>query len=378
MFAIFLLMGIGIIALGLSEGLPAIRSSGFFVQRCFSGCSGVLLVVIGSVFVFFSLLVGPGGTRRMIFDSRDRILRFRRPVKGLGQHVPFGNIEAVEIVTDEHEAVAGKIGLVLSSPAGLRLGVATRSREDDLLRDASSLAAFIAVPVRDTRQSVVPNSSAETGEVVSVSRAFNRSAWSGSFRTHELVEAAPGVLVVKPTGGLRLFRGVFLGGGIAGLAMAVALLGAALFGEGDLLRSPTHVGQDYSLGMLAGAGIGILVGGAFVIVSVYALNWPPVFIDRKLGEVRGRKLRVAGRLVKQLPLRFVAAVQIASGLVSASDGPNYTAYQANLVLNQPPGERITLMAHSREQQVRADARRLAEFIGVPLLDHSIGAGEAGR
>ena len=33
------------------------------------------------------------------------------------------------------------------------------------------------------------------------------------------------------------------------------------------------------------------------------------------------------------------------------------------------------MAHYHEQQIRADTRRLAEFLNVPLLDHSAGAGE---
>jgi hypothetical protein len=70
----------------------------------------------------------------------------------------------------------------------------------------------------------------------------------------------------------------------------------------------------------------------------------------------------------------VAAVQIA--LFREYNFPRYTIYEINLVFSQPPGERLTLMARFGEQQIRADARRLAEFLNVPLLDHSAGAGEA--
>jgi len=42
----------------------------------------------------------------------------------------------------------------------------------------------------------------------------------------------------------------------------------------------------------------------------------------------------------------------------------------NLALAEPEGARVSLMTHSEEKALREDARTLAEFLQVPLLDHA--------
>ena len=69
-----------------------------------------------------------------------------------------------------------------------------------------------------------------------------------------------------------------------------------------------------------------------------------------------------------IQLDDVAAFQICSRFVDDSEGA-YTSYELNVILRQPPGERITLLSHARQDSVRADAHQLAEFLDRPLVDH---------
>lgn len=348
MSAFLILVGVGAILLAaLGSRLFPIPP---VVLGCFSYPFGAFFVVLG-LFMF-------GGWQRMTFDGRDHVLRLRRPAKGLGREIPFAHVEVVEIVLDDSADIAGKIDLVLLQPAGRRLSVAMRHTEDKLQSDVSRLAEFIGVPVRDARKIDVPVSDTGAGGQVAVSRRFNETTGAASFCTHELADAGPDLLVVKVTSGSLMFRNVFLGSGIVALLCVPLLAHLAFAGTSESFW-----------GALGGAAICLAVGGAFVICSLKLMPCSPVFIDRKGGEIRGKKLRLAGGLVAELPLRLVAAVQMVSGRIYPSEDPSYIAYQINLVLSKPPGERLAIMAHAKEQEICSDARRLADFLSVPLLDH---------
>ena len=65
------------------------------------------------------------------------------------------------------------------------------------------------------------------------------------------------------------------------------------------------------------------------------------------------------------------ALQVCSGpKLDFSGDAGYVAFQLNLVLAKPSGRRIVLVTHADERALRQDAQRLAEFLGVPLLDHT--------
>ena len=83
-------------------------------------------------------------------------------------------------------------------------------------------------------------------------------------------------------------------------------------------------------------------------------GWPPLLVGR----------------LTNLAFDHIAAVQIASRYVKGEDGGGFL-YEANLVLAEPPGERIHMLIHPSEGQVRSDAAEFAHFLAVPLLDHSI-------
>jgi hypothetical protein len=320
----------------------------------------ITAVILGLMFIMFGLSLL--GSTWLVFDRGDRVLTCKKAIKGIGRRIPLDDIEALEIVPDDSATYSGKIDLVLFRPGGWRLGVVMRKAEDQLLRDASALAEFIGVPVRDTRQVVVPVSLAGSGKQITVSRCFKQPNWALRFRHHALVKVAEGLLAVEETRLLQGLRGLVMAVGLCVLAFGLVIVGVALLGIGDGLAILLHSGA-----------VCLAVGAALVWAALRILTFPSVSIDRTRDEVRGEKLRVGGRLVKRLPLRSVAAVQIA--LFREYNFPRYTIYEINLVFSQPPGERLTLMAHSREKRIRADAQRLAEFLNVPLMDHSAGDGE---
>ena len=49
----------------------------------------------------------------------------------------------------------------------------------------------------------------------------------------------------------------------------------------------------------------------------------------------------------------------------------HISYQFNVILREPPGQRINLMNHGAEFALRDDANGLAEFLDKPLLDHTV-------
>jgi hypothetical protein len=314
-------------------------------------------IILGGVFLVLGLLFRR--SRLLVFDRRDRMLTFKKAIKGIGRRIPLHDIKALEIVPGDSATYAGKIDLVLSWPEGLRLGVVKREAEDQLLRDASVLAEFIVTAVRDTRQINIHFQSAGSGKQVAVSRCFNALNWALLVRHQKLVELAQGVLAVQEMNWLRALRGLFMAVGVCVSALALALVGGELVGVNGV--PPWLLRYDVA---------GLVVGPILIWAALRVLSSPSVIMDRTRNEIRGERLRVKGRAVKQLPLGSVAVVQVVS--CKRLDNLPDIVNEINLVLSQPPGERLTLMAHYNEKQIRADAQRLAEFMNVPLLDHSIG------
>ena len=353
---VFAAIGLGAFALAvLGDRLPPTD----FISPLFRYPLAVFLCLFGAFFLLVAALMWPW--QRMTFDARRRALVLERPVRGLGRLVPFKNIEAVEIISDRGAEIAGKLDLVLSDPPGRRLGMVMRGNEGQLQADANQLAEFIGAPARDARRM---EAATAAGKIV-VSRHFNGTVGAANFRAHKLVEAGSGLLVLKTTAGSQLFRIAFIAGGVLALGFAAGL--AALIMTGN---------YESFWGCIGAVGLCLALGGVFIWAGWKLLANPPVFFDTERGEIRGRKLRVGSRRIEPLPLTAVASVQITSGHVTedklgdSSPDSDYTAYEINLVLRDPPGERLTLTAHNDEPHIRADAQRLAEFLDVPLLDHS--------
>ena len=71
---------------------------------------------------------------------------------------------------------------------------------------------------------------------------------------------------------------------------------------------------------------------------------------------------------REVRLGNVAPLQICAG--SLWNYVPFKAFQLNLLLGNPAGERIPLMTHGAEKELREDAASLARFLNLPLLDHS--------
>lgn|SRR5262245_55324125 len=70
------------------------------------------------------------------------------------------------------------------------------------------------------------------------------------------------------------------------------------------------------------------------------------------------------------PLSDIVAVQLLDGgWHSDGEYPDYRTRQLNLVLNDVATPRFCLSNHSNRHATYRDAKRLAEFLGVPLMDH---------
>ena len=178
------------------------------------------------------------------------------------------------------------------------------------------------------------------------------------------------------------------------VASLILLLLTALPAGADTLRVAvasnfSTAAQDIAAGFEASTGHEVLlafgsipqvvcgvVGALLGLLGLFCLRPRRVCFDRMSGTV---KLSKAGpdwlEGHKRIPIQEVAAVQVCS----QPEG-SFTTFEMNLVLDRPggeprilqrpPGERLNLMAHGDEAAVKADARKLAEFLGRPLLDHS--------
>jgi hypothetical protein len=69
-------------------------------------------------------------------------------------------------------------------------------------------------------------------------------------------------------------------------------------------------------------------------------------------------------------LRDIEAVQVCSAIVSPSEGRPYPVYELDVVMRRPAGARLAAMCHGKRDAMFSDARKLCEFLGVPLLDHA--------
>lgn len=87
-------------------------------------------------------------------------------------------------------------------------------------------------------------------------------------------------------------------------------------------------------------------------------------------------LRWSGAGKRSLFFDDIAAVQICTiDDKYGTEGPRWS-WEINLVLNNPSGRRINLLAHSNSCRIRDEAAQFAAFLGKPLLDHTDPARES--
>lgn len=365
---VFALLGIGVIVLSAvtqSEfadmGTPDSGLRGFWkvipiFRLMVSG-------IVGVGFVTFSVYFAVAAARRTLtFDRRSGTMHAKRNRTGLDGKIPLRDFAAVQVLpAGTGEAYTYEMNLVLSQPAGHRFTVMCHAKEQDLRSDASKLAEFLQVPVLDhTHEPEVID-----GRVLELERALLPGS-TANFRTMVLRSAGPGQMSLKATMGAKVFRGIFVGFGL--LALGMGVIGIVFFGS---------ISKESVWWGLLAVAIPIIVGTVLTLAGFKFLTEHPIVFDRVRGSVQGRSLKTDDHIRGEIALRDIRALQICSGMISNTDGEgkSYRAFQLNLVLGDPPGQRIPLVAHAKGEALRRDAEQLAQFIRVPLLDHTKQGGQ---
>ena len=72
-------------------------------------------------------------------------------------------------------------------------------------------------------------------------------------------------------------------------------------------------------------------------------------------------------------LSEIEAVQLCSVFTSVPSGNarrGATVYEINAIINNPDDKRINIASGQKHDQIRSDATAFAEFLDVPILDHT--------
>lgn len=209
-----------------------------------------------------------------------------------------------------------------------------------------------------------------------------------TFRACTLRQTGPDTLVLKPSWALWVF------------AIAMALCGLGLCGGiGGLI-----IGGPGRSGSWVGLVLGIFFGLAFAAADVLVLLYSPrVCFDRR----RGKLIRQSFSGRRERPLSEVIIVQLNSGGTRTRYDPSTRSlfefshtlelFELNLIFDDPTGgvygpdgsalegmtfvsdylreqhgikQRLNLCCHSDQRWVRRAGQQIAEFLGVPLVDHT--------
>ncbi len=172
-----------------------------------------------------------------------------------------------------------------------------------------------------------------------------------NFKTNILKEIHPGRLEFRASGGMKIFSGIFAVIGISVLAVKLA-------------KFPPHPHkEDWFLlafgALFALVGLGMLFFGSI-----------PAVFDKHHGYYAKTLKKPEGiadisAMKNHTKLNRIHAIQLISEFCSG-DKSRYYSYELNLVLED--GSRLNVIDHGNVEAIRADAQKLAAFLGKPLWD----------
>lgn len=185
------------------------------------------------------------------------------------------------------------------------------------------------------------------------------SPGGSNFKTHKLHEAGSHRMEFRATTGMMLFAGLFLVVGLGIMAVAPCRLWI--------------IGESFATDMIFLFIFGLLFAGAGGFMMYSALT--PIVFDTSHGFFckNRRKPEYSFTVVdikNHVPLTRIHAIQLISERVSSSSNrgrsTTYKSHELNLVLDD--GTRLNVVDHGCITTIRADAQRLAAFLGKPLWD----------
>lgn len=172
-----------------------------------------------------------------------------------------------------------------------------------------------------------------------------------NFHTHRLTSVDMHRLEFRATLGAKIFAGVFM---IVGIGFPI-LFHTVGFGSGNSGQAMLFV---WVFGLIFTG-----VGGAIY----YVMNKPRVF--DKFADMYWRGHKKPDYIYKPEEEKHAAkissihAIQLLREYVK-SDKTSYYSYELNLVLND--GRRMNVIDHGNKVEITEDARKLGEFLDVPV------------
>jgi hypothetical protein len=181
-----------------------------------------------------------------------------------------------------------------------------------------------------------------------------------NIRTHRLILTGPTRAEFRPAIGALLFYVLFL---CIGLGVFAAIAASWLSGTGS-----------FNPGMV----MPLIICLVFVAIGAYMLyaGTAPIVFEKGRGVFwKGRKgpdQAIDSRNISdRVRIDQVHAIQLISEYISGKS--SYYSYELNLVLED--GKRVNVIDHGNLKKIREDAAKLAVFLGKPLWDATIKAGE---
>lgn len=174
-----------------------------------------------------------------------------------------------------------------------------------------------------------------------------------NFHTHRLIEVDLHRLEFRPTTGAKLFSGLFMTVGV-GFPILFLTIGA---------DSPDMESAWAVLAILLFGALFAGVGGWIY----YSMAKPRVFDKYSSMYWKGHKkpdfIYRPEDEKKAAMLSTVHAIQLIREYVK-SDKSSYYSYELNLVLKD--GRRLNVIDHGNKIEILDDARKLGEFLGIPV------------
>jgi hypothetical protein len=179
-----------------------------------------------------------------------------------------------------------------------------------------------------------------------------RHGGRSALRTHKLVQESPDLLELRVSLQSWLFHLVWIGAGVAAVVYSLVRPGVLSTSES---------------GRLIVAVIGLAI--ALWILYQFSGACAPVCFDMRAGVMRRGWSRAGGSVI---PLPEIHALQIIQEQCESSKASKqrvrYMSYELNVV--RKDGSRLNLLDQRGRTGVQDDARRIADFLGIPLWDMS--------
>jgi len=249
------------------------------------------------------------------------------------------------------------LSLVRNRNVNLELVVATARKRTLLIRAYEEIAKFLDQPVDDETQEEIK---LPDGRQMSISTATLTGGGKVEDDKRKMIVVSEDLLLFRRA--WTVFFLLLFGIGVFIVCMILPFVER----EGEIT---TSLG-----GIIAGLAIGcfflVLSGGFFIYQScswyIVANKAKDMLSVNSLINKRGK-----GKLLCNLSeILMVQACSIFTVIQSGNSIRWVTVYEMNIVLDRPEDNRINMTCSMKKDRFFADTKRFAEFLGVPLLDHT--------